>query len=95
MTTHKYSTPDHDYSIEATPGVPNTVTVQSVSREAVEEVLETIALAGVAEGENYDNLTIEEDMTAQEPVFYVEISTSTLALWWSFEALNFIAPTYV
>lgn len=89
-TTYHYGTPEHDYVIEPDLTVPNLVTVQSTDREAIEEALDTIALAGVAEGENFDHLTIEEDMTAQEPFFYVELSTATLALWWSFEALNFI-----
>jgi len=92
---YNFGTPEHNYVIEPDPTVHNLVTVQSPDREAIEEVLDTIALAGVAEGENFDHLTIEEDMTAQEPYFYVEISTATLALWWSFEALNFIGAVPV
>lgn len=87
---YRYATPEHRYVIEPDLTVPNLVTIQSTNREAIEEALDTIALAGVAEGETFDHITIEEDLTDQDPYFYIEISTSTLALWWSFEALNFI-----
>ncbi len=95
MNTYKFSTPDHDYIIEPDLTVPKLVEVSSEHREAIEELLESIHLAGVAEGEDFSHLTIEEDMISPYPSFYVELSTSTLALWWSFEAVNFIgvAPT--
>lgn len=93
--TYNFGTPEHNYLIEPDLTVPNLVTVQSPDREAIEEALDTISLAGVSEGENFDHITIEEDMTAQEPYFYIEISTSTLAIWWSFEALNFLGATPV
>lgn len=91
--SYTYGTPEHSYVIEPDLTVPNLVTVQSRDREAIEEALDTIALAGVAEGENFDHITIEEDQTDQDPYFYIEISTATLALWWSFESLNFIGVT--
>jgi hypothetical protein len=94
--TYRFDTPEHSYTIEPVPHVPKLVSLQSENREALEEALETIHLAGVADDEDFSHLTIEEDMTDVVPFFYIELSTSTLALWWEFEALNFIgAPVNV
>jgi len=94
--TYKFSTPDHDFVLVPDLTVPNLVAVQSEHREAVEEFLETLELAGVAEGESFENLTIEEDLTGQVPFFFTEVTTSTLALYTSFEFLNYMgAATHV
>ncbi len=93
---YKFSTPDHDYIIEPVQNLPKTVSVQSEHREALEEMLDSIHLQGVAEGENFDHLTIEEDLTEQYPFFYVELTRETLALYFQFETLNFMgAPVHV
>jgi hypothetical protein len=89
-TTYKFSTPDHDFTLVPNPVVPNLVEVRSENREAIEEFIETLELAGVAEGESFSRLLIEEDMTDQNPFFYTEVSPSTLSLYTSFEFLNYM-----
>lgn len=88
--TYKFSTPDHDFIIVPNPVVPDLVEVRSEYREAIEEFIETLELAGVAEGESFDNLIIEEDNTEQTPFFYTEVSPATLCLYTRFEFLNYM-----
>lgn len=88
--TYKFSTPDHDFTFVPNPAVPNLVEVRSEYREAIEEFIETLELAGVAEGETFENLIIEEDNTEQAPFFYTEVSPATLSLYTSFEFLNYM-----
>lgn len=88
--TYKFSTPDHHYTIAPDLTVPKLVSV-TATREALEEMLESIYLAGVAEGEDFSHLTIEENWgEPDEADCYVELTTATLALWWDFEAMNYI-----
>lgn len=92
---YKFSTPEHDYRIVPDPTLPNYLTVESVDREALEELLETLELAGVTEGESFDNLEIGEDMYRSDPVYYVDMSTSTYALYLQFEFLNYFGTALV
>lgn len=93
MTTYKFSTPDHNFSFVPNPVVPNLIEVRSTSREAIEEFIETLELAGVAEGDSFGHLIIEEDMTEQEPFFFTEVSPATLSLYTTFEFLNYMGVT--
>lgn len=97
MTNNAYifKTPEHSYSIFPDPTVPNLAVIESTDREALEELLETLELAGVADNESFDHITIEEDMYQPEPVFYIEVSTSTLALFFQFEFLNYFGAARV
>lgn len=88
--TYKFSTPDHDYTFVPNPVVPDLVEVRSEYREAIEEFIETLELAGVAEGESFHNLIIEEDNSEQIAFYYTEVSPATLSLYTSFEFLNYM-----
>lgn len=92
MNIYKFSTPDHDFTFVPNPAVPNLVEVRSEYREAIEEFIETVELAGVAEGESFSHLIIEEDMTEQTPFFFTEVSPATLSLYTQFEFLNYMSP---
>lgn len=91
--TYKFSTPDHDFILVPNPAVPDLVEVRSEYREAIEEFIETLELAGVAEGESFHNLIIEEDNTEQTPFFYTEVSPSTLSLYTQFEFMNYMGTS--
>jgi hypothetical protein len=92
---YKFSTPEHDYVIVPDPTLPNWLTVESVDREALEELLSTLELAGVAEGETFPNLQIGEDMYRSDPVYYIDMSTSTFSLYLTFEMLNYFGTALV
>lgn len=88
--TYTFSTPEFAYSFVPDLTVPNLVAVQSTEREALEILVDTLALDNMADDETYEKIVIEEDMTAEEPFYYIEISTSTLALYLQFEVLNYL-----
>lgn len=92
MTNMNYTfgTPEFSYTFVPDLTVPNLVAVQSTNREALEIFIDTLALDNMADDDLHDKLVIEEDMTADEPFYYVEITTSTLALFLSFEVLNYL-----
>lgn len=92
-TNYRFSTPDHDFVIVPNPVVPDLIEVRCEHRDGIEEFIETLELAGVAEGESFENLIIEEDMTEETPFFYTEVSTATLVLYTSFEFLNYMGAT--
>jgi len=93
-TSYAFSTPEFDYFFVPDLTVPNLVAVQSTDREALEVFVDTLSLDNMADEDAHDKIVIEEDMTAQEPYFYIEITTSTLALYLQFEILNYL-PTAV
>lgn len=92
MTNKNYTfgTPEFNYTFVPDLTVPNLLTVQSTDREALEIFIDTLALDNMADDEIHEKITIEEDMTADEPFFYIEITTSTLALYLQFEVLNYL-----
>lgn len=87
---YTFSTPEYDYTFVPDLTVPNLVAVQSYEREALEILVDTLALDNMADEDIYENITIEEDMTDDDPFFYIEITTSTLALYLQFEVLNYL-----
>jgi hypothetical protein len=93
-TNYTFSTPEFDYTFVPDLTVPNLVSVQSREREALEILIDTLALDNMADDDAHSKLVIEEDMTADEPFYYIEITTSTLALYLQFEVLNYL-PTAV
>ena len=87
---YTWGTPEHDYIFIPNP-LTQTVKIKSEFRDAIEELLGTIELAGAAEGVELPNITIEEEASEYFFSHYIEIDTATLALYLSFEALNFMA----
>lgn len=73
------------------------VVVESATREALEEMIGSIELAGAADGEFYgdedDNLTPIPIWTAQDDLdeyYFIEITKATLCLYLNFEVLNYL-----
>lgn len=92
-THYAFSTPEHDFVLVPNPVVPDLVEVRASSKEALEEFIGTLELAGVSEGMDFSKLVIEEDNTEQDIFFYVEVSPATLAIYTQFEFLNYMGVT--
>lgn len=88
-STYVFQTPDHGYDFVPDLLAPDNVLVKSEFRDSLEELLETLQLAGVAEGKNFEDITIEEDFTDYGTQYYIEIDKGTLALYLQFEILNY------
>lgn len=99
MTNPNYTfgTPEYNYTFVPDLTVPNIVSVQSTDREALEIFIDTLALDNTADDDSYEKIVIDEDMTADEPFYFIEITISTLALYLQFEVLNYLpkVPTHV
>lgn len=89
---YTFGTPEHDYEIIPNPKT-KTVVIKSEWREALEELVGTIELAGAAEGIDFSTIVIEEEVTDYYFGHYIEIDKSTLALYFQFEVLNFMGIT--
>jgi hypothetical protein len=94
MTAYNYTftTPDHSYEIIPDPLDPKTVRIQSEFKDSIEDFLKTVELAGRADDEAFTDLkiNIQEGLTSYDPIFFTEVSTSDLALYFEFEVLNFM-----
>jgi hypothetical protein len=86
---YTFQTPDHGYDIIPNP-LTGTVTIKSEFRDALEELVGTIELAGVAEGKDFSDIVIEEEATDYFFSHYIEIDLATLALYLQFEVLNYM-----
>ena len=96
-TKYTFSTPDHAYSINPHEEIPDMVVVESATREALEEMIGSIELAGAADGEFYgdedDDFTHIPIWTAQDDLdeyYFIEITKATLCLYLNFEVLNYL-----
>lgn len=91
-TTYKFETPFHKFEFEPNPDSPDNVSVVSESRESIEDFLATLELAGVADDRDFSELLIEEDGydAHYDPIYFVEITKSDLALFLQFETLNYL-----
>lgn len=93
---YTFTTPDHTYEIIPDPLDPVTVRIQSEFKEAIEDLLNTIELAGRADDEDFAKLiiingaTIREGQTTYDRYWYTEIAKADLALYFEFEVLNFM-----
>lgn len=84
-----FHTPDHGYDIIPNP-LTGTVTIKSEFRDALEELVGTIDLAGAAEGSDLSEITIHEEVSDYLFSHYIEIDLPTLALYFQFEVLNYM-----
>lgn len=92
---YTFQTPDHRYEIVPDPLDPITVRVQSEYREAIEEFLNTIELAGRADDEDFTDLIINEAIINEgqnsfDRYWYTEVSKADLALYFEFEVRFFM-----
>lgn len=95
--TYTFQTPEHAYDF--VPVSADLVHVRAESREALEEFLNTLELAGMAEQDNathiekmqrFMDLWIEESDTDYDHIYYIEITRADLALYLQFEVLNYM-----
>lgn len=92
---YTFQTPDHRYEIVPDPLDPTTVRIQSEFKEAIEEFLNTIELAGRADDEDFSNLIINEGTLTEgnnsfDTYWYTEVSKADLALYFEFEVRFFM-----
>lgn len=94
-TDYTFSTPNFAYTLSPTPN--GLVNIECNFREGLEEVLNSLELAGVDTESDLSNLYIDEDSDVDGTTFYfIELSHATLALYLTFEVLNYMgAPNYV
>lgn len=98
MTTHyKYSTHEADYTFVANPDNNDAVFVYASERSEIDMFIDSLELAGVADGRYFEDLEAEEDFTAEirgkngYPLTqFVEVNRIDLALFFQSEALHFI-----
>jgi hypothetical protein len=96
MTYYKFTTPEADYTFVPVPTNQDGVHVYAAEREELDILISSLELAGVAEGRYFEDLSVEEDFTAEVrgkngyPLTnFVEMTWSDLALFTQFEILNF------
>lgn len=89
---YTFTTPDHTYEIIPDPLDPDTIRIQSEFKEAVEDFLDTIELAGRGDDEDFTalKLSIQEGHNTYDPYFFTEVTKADLALYFEFEVLNFM-----
>lgn len=88
-TNYTFSTPDFAYSLVPTHN--GLVNIECETREGLEEVLNSLELAGVDTESDFSSLYIDEDLDADGTQFYfIELSQSTLAIYLTFEVLNYM-----
>lgn len=89
-TEYTFSTPEHAYTINPSPDVPDLVRIEATFYEALEEVLNSLELAGVDEASSFASLMIEEDMDQSGTFYFIEISKASVCIWLNFEVLNYM-----
>lgn len=96
--TYTFQTPDHSYDIVPDLLQEDTVRVQSEFKDSVEEFLNTLELAGLADDRDnpidFSHLTVEQDSNSYDTYYFIEITKSDLALYFRFEVLNFMGPVF-
>lgn len=68
---------------------PDRVLLRSLSYSTLRNILSVIELAGVGDGNDYDDLYIVGTPEGDGP-FTLDIDRATLVLWFQFETLNFL-----
>lgn len=68
---------------------PDRIRVCSPSEQTLRNMLLVIELAGVGEGNDFDDLYIGEPQSEDAP-YTLDIDRATLVLWFQFETLNFL-----
>lgn len=94
MSTHTWTTPE--YSYEFTPIDAGTVRVQSDNKQAIDDFLSTVELAGPEEGTDVPT-TIEQEQSynwGNEVVYFIEVSRATVSLFLDFDVRYYMGvPT--
>lgn len=100
---YTFQTPEHGYDFVPVSG--DLVRIQTEDKEPLEEFLNTLELAGMAERQDVSNLTkqdylladieIEEGSNEHDTFFFIEITKADLALYLQFEVLNYLGAASV
>ena len=98
MFTYTFQTPDHGYDFVPDPLDSDIVIVKSEFKDSLEELLNTLELAGISEApeedqfsilQRFQDLTIEENDNEFLP-YSIALSKADLALYLQFEVLNYM-----
>jgi len=81
---YTWQTPENSYDFHPVPDT-NLVLIKSETREAIEDFINTVELAGPEEGNPLPELWIEEDETSYDHVYFTEVTRATLSLFLDFE----------
>jgi hypothetical protein len=100
---YTFQTPERGYDF--VPVAKDLVRVQSEDKESLEELLNTLELAGIAERgdketreqvmEHFQELEIEEGSNDYDTFYFVEMPKADLALYLQFEILNYMGAASV
>lgn len=95
---YTWSTPEYEYTFS--PIDEHTVRVESDNRQAIEDFLSTVELAGPEEGTEipttiYEERTLPwESATFNAPVYFIEVSRATISLFLDFDVRYYMGvPT--
>lgn len=91
-TTYTLQTPDYGYDFIPVPD-SNRVIVKSDEKEAIEDFISTIELAGPEEGQSLPELIIEEDTNSYDHYYFTEVTRATLSLFLDFEVRYYMGAT--
>jgi hypothetical protein len=86
---YTWSTPEYEYTFS--PIDEHLIRVQSDNRQAIEDFLSTVELAGPEEGTEIPETIYEErtlawaSATFDVPVYFVEVSRATISLFLDFD----------
>ena len=88
MSTYTWQTPEYGYDFSPTDN--GLVRVQSEDKQAIEDFLSTVELAGPEEGTEIPETIIEEGtvregFTSYDYVYFVEVSRATVSLFLDFD----------
>lgn len=101
MTTYIFQTPEHGFDFVPDSKDKDLVHVKSEYKDALEEFLATLELAGIADKEDEDQLSILqwfdsikiEDTGDEFLPFSITITKADLALYLQFEILNYMGAS--
>lgn len=85
MSTYEWQTPEYSYTF--TPVENGLVRVQSDDKQAIDDFLSTLELAGPEEGTELPT-TIEQEQSynwGNEAIYFIEVSRATISLFLDFD----------
>jgi hypothetical protein len=91
--TYTFQTPDHSFDFIPDLFDPNKVKVTSEYKDSLEDFLNVIELAGRANDEDFQEITIKEEQNSYDSYYFIEISKDDLALYLQFEVRFFMGAS--
>lgn len=90
---YTFGTPEASYVLDANPLNPDNVFIRASHKADLETVIDSLEIAGVADGRYFEDLEIEissENEEEESYSYFLEISRTDLALFLQFEVLNYL-----